>query len=66
MALSQRLSAISLFGPVLQRNATRTQNIPNAYGHSQFFRATRMRHGRRRCSLSVRRLHGVSYRSDCR
>jgi len=54
MALSQRLSAILHFKAVLQANATRTQKIPNTYGHSRFFRATRMRHGRRRCSLCVR------------
>ena len=54
MAPSQRLGAILLFGPVLQRNATRTRKIPNAYGHSRFFRATRMRHGQRRCSPRVR------------
>lgn len=32
MALSQRLSAISMSGAVLQENATRNHAIPNGYG----------------------------------
>ena len=32
MALSQRLSAISMSGTVLQENTTRNRAIPNSYG----------------------------------